>query len=62
MTSLSGEGVTVGAAALGGDLTVTLEDATGSADSQTITLSSAGAYDTTNDILGGRGNYQPCNG
>jgi S-layer protein len=51
LTSLAGEGVTVGAAALGADLTVTLEDATGTSDSQTITLSSAGAYDTTNDIL-----------
>jgi len=49
--SVAGQGITLGAAALGADLTVTLQDATGSADSQTITLSSAAAYDTTNDVL-----------
>ena len=38
-------------AALAGDLTVTKESATGTADTQTITLSSAAALDTTNDIL-----------
>ena len=49
--SVAGQGITLGAAALGADLTVTLEDATGTADSQTITLSSAAAFDTTNDVL-----------
>lgn len=38
-------------AALGADATITMEDATGTADSVTFEISSAAAVDTTNDVL-----------
>jgi S-layer protein len=38
-------------AALTGDATITMEDATGTADSVTLKISSAAAVDTTNDVL-----------
>ena len=48
--SVRSENITI-TAALAADATITMEDATGTADSATITISSAAAVDTTNDIL-----------
>ena len=48
--SVRTETITV-TAALGADATVTMEDATGTADTATIAISSAAAVDTNNDIL-----------
>lgn len=42
---------TIGLAAITGDATITMESATGSADSITLLMSSAGALDTGNDVL-----------
>lgn len=48
--SVAGENITL-TAAMSGDTTVTLEDATGNDDAQTITFSSNAAIDFTNDVL-----------
>jgi len=48
--SVRSETIQLGAA-LGADATITMQDATGSADSATFKISSAAAVDTTNDVL-----------